>query len=288
VPHVVFVLHNRVPRDDPGVAEAAAAVRAAGKEVEVVQRPEPVEGARRFDGGWVLDPALVKGAELVVTFGGDGTFLHAARSAVVAGVPLLGVNLGRLGFLTWVDRRSAAAALQTWVAGATELETRATIAVEIGLVSEVAVNEVVVLKHPDANVIQLEASVDGESAGTFHADGAIVTGPTGSTAYSASAGGPLLDPRVDAMVLVALQAHNLTTRPLVVPGSGRIDVSVDEPTRAIIDGALEIGLEAHQPVTCRLEGPPLQLVKVPGSAGFYQQLRDKMGWGRPLVREGRG
>jgi NAD+ kinase len=275
--HVLFVLHNRVDPDEQSVVAAAEAVRRAGKEVEVFRRPEPTEGTSRFDGGWVLDAEQVAGAELVVTFGGDGTFLHAARTAVPRGVPMLGVNLGRLGFLTWVDQRSAAAALEAWAAGKTAIEARATIDVDVDGRHEIAINEVVVL----------EAHVDGEPAGVFHADGAIVAGPTGSTAYSASAGGPLLDPRLDALLLVALQAHNLNTRPLVVSGSSLIEIRVDEPTRAIIDGALEIPLPAHQRVGCRLTGPPLKLVRVPGSAGFYQQLREKMGWGRPLVREGR-
>jgi NAD kinase len=89
------------------------------------------------------------------------------------------------------------------------------------------------------------------------------------------------------MVFVPLNAHNLATRALAVPGSSRLELHVDERTHLVLDGAVRTTLAAQQLVTCRLDGPPMQLVKVEGAAGFYQQLREKMTWGRPLVREGR-
>jgi NAD+ kinase len=136
-------------------------------------------------------------------------------------------------------------------------------------------------------VIQIEIGVDGHLAGTFHADGAIVASPTGSTAYSASAGGPLLDPGLAAMVVTAVNPHTLAARPLVVPGASRLTVSVDEPTRLILDGAVNLGIPAHGLVTTSLDGPPIRLVRAAGAPTFYQQLRAKLGWGEPLVREGR-
>jgi NAD+ kinase len=153
--------------------------------------------------------------------------------------------------------------------------------------SYLAINEAALLKDPAANVIQLEVSVDGVEAGMFHADGCVVATPTGSTAYAASAGGPILDPRAEAMVLVPLNPHTLATRALVVPPGQKIELRVDEETRLLLDGAVIIAVSTNAVLTCGLDGPLLKVVRTPGTEDFYSQLREKMGWGEPLVREGR-
>jgi NAD+ kinase len=150
-----------------------------------------------------------------------------------------------------------------------------------------AINEAALLKDPAVNVIQISAAVDGQPAGRFHADGAIVATPTGSTAYAASAGGALLDPRTAAAIFVVINPHTLAARSLVVPADSRLSVSVDEPARLILDGEVNVGVGAGEPVTCSLDGPPLRLIRGPGAPGFYHQLRGKLGWGEPLVRDGR-
>jgi NAD+ kinase len=150
-----------------------------------------------------------------------------------------------------------------------------------------AINEAALLKDPAANVIQLEVSVDGVEAGMFHADGCVVATPTGSTAYAASAGGPIVDPRADVMVLVPLNPHTLATRALVLPARKTIELRVDEETRLLLDGAVNLPVSTNATLTCGLDGPLLQVVRAPGTEDFYSQLREKMGWGEPLVREGR-
>jgi NAD+ kinase len=285
VADVLFVLHHRVDAEEPLVREAARAVTEAGAVVAISRRADPPQG-EHAGGDQFVDAEEVAGARLVVSFGGDGTFLRSARATLATGVPILGVNLGRLGFLTWVDLDAAPAALRAWAAGTTDIEVRRTMRVSVDGGDELAVNEANVVKEPNINVIQLEVLVDGEMAGRFHADGGLVSTATGSTAYSASAGGPLLDPRTEAMVYAPVNPHTLASRALVVPGASRLSLRVDEATRVLLDGAISLAVPAHHEVVCTLDGPPLHLVRVPGAASFYDQLRDKLGWGRPLVREG--
>jgi NAD+ kinase len=284
---VLFVLHARVSPADPGVERASRRLAEHGLEVEVLQRQVPIDKPGRFDGGWELDHQHVEGKRLIVTFGGDGTFLHAARTAVLHQIPVLGVNLGRLGFLAWVTLETAEAACTAWAEGQTALEPRQTMSVDYAGQHYLAINEAALLKDPAANVIQLDISVDGVEAGRFHADGCVVATPTGSTAYAASAGGPILDPRASALVLVPLNPHTLATRALVLPANAAVELRVDEETRLLLDGAVNLDVASNATLTGTLDGPVLQVVRAPGTPDFYTQLREKMRWGEPLVSEGR-
>ncbi len=284
---VLFVLHARVSPNDPAVERAARRLAEHGHEVEVFHRQTPVARPGRFDGGWELDPGHAVGKHLIVTFGGDGTFLHAARTAVLHEIPVMGVNLGRLGFLAWITLETAEAACTAWAEGETELETRQTMRVDYGGEQYLAINEAALLKDPAANVIQLEIRVDGAEAGMFHSDGCVVATPTGSTAYAASAGGPILDPRANAMVLVPLNPHTLATRALVLPAHSAVELRVDEETRLLLDGAVNLAVASNSTLIGTLDGPQLHVVRAPGTADFYAQLREKMRWGEPLVSEGR-
>ena len=284
---ILFVMHSRVSDDEPAVLETRRVAERQGMRVDVFRRLGPEDRPGRFDGGWELDPALCEGVKLVVTFGGDGTFLHAARTTVPLGVPVLGINLGRLGFLAWTTLEEAPKALQDWIGGDFSIETRATLQVELGGHTHLAINEAALLKDPAANVIQLEVSANGVEVGMFHADGVVVATPTGSTAYAASAGGPILDPSVNAVVMVPLNPHTLASRALVLPAGAPIVLQVDEATRLLLDGALNFDVPSHSTMTCSLDGPELRVVRTAGTSDFYQQLREKMRWGEPLVREGR-
>lgn len=284
---VLFVLHSRVPQAEPAVALSRSYLEQKGFPVRVFQRLGPDDRPGRFDGGWELPESEVEDVCLVVTFGGDGTFLHAARTALRPQLPVLGVNLGRLGFLAWVTLDEAPDALRDWAEGRTTIETRATLNVELNGERSIAINEAALLKDPDASVIQLEVRSAGAYVGMFHADGVVVATPTGSTAYAASAGGPILDPSVTAMVLVPLNPHTLASRALVLPGDAPLLLQVDEATRLLLDGAESIDVPSHSTLTCSLDGPLLRVVRSPGTSDFYQQLREKMRWGEPLVREGR-
>lgn len=284
---VLFVMHSRVPESEPAVLETRRYLEAHGHPVRVFQRHGPDDRPGPFDGGWELPDPEVEGMCLLVTFGGDGTFLHAARTALRHELPLLGVNLGRLGFLAWITLAEAPRALRDWTEGRTTIETRATLNVEVNGSRNIAINEAALLKDPAANVIQLEVSLAGSDVGMFHADGVVVATPTGSTAYAASAGGPILDPTVRAMVLVPLNPHTLASRALVLPGDAPVLLQVDEATRLLLDGSTNIEIPSHSTIRCSLDGPPLHMVRCPGTSDFYAQLREKMRWGEPLVREGR-
>ena len=284
---ILFVMHSRVMDDEPAVVATRRVAEANGRGVRVLRRHGPDDRSDRLDGGWELGAEYVEGIALVVTFGGDGTFLHASRTAVLHGVPLLGINRGRLGFLAWTTIDDAPAALQAWIDGRSTVETRATLQVELAGEKYLAINEAALLKDPAANVIQLEVSASGVAVGLFHCDGVVIATPTGSTAYAASAGGPIVDPAVSAMVMVPLNPHTLASRALVLPAAGPLVLQVDEATRLLLDGALNLDVPSHSTMTCTLDGPPLHVVRTPGTSDFYEQLRDKMRWGEPLVREGR-
>jgi NAD+ kinase len=231
-------------------------------------------------------PPNVVDVDLAVTFGGDGTFLHAAREAVSLNVPMLGVNLGRLGFLALVGVDDAIEVLRDWVDGRTREELRPVMDVTAGAVRGLAINELVQHKEEPANVIQIEASAGGRRLGVFHADGMVVATSTGSTAYALSAGGPLLDPALDGLLLLPINAHTLASRAIVLPATLEVILRVNEGTRLTLDGALTIPLKANQKVSCRIGPRRLRLVCPARAIDFYAQLREKMGWGRPLVREG--
>jgi NAD+ kinase len=189
---VLFVLHPRVDRQAPALQEAIQQLESRGKSVEVLQRSVEAPPKGVSDGAHGLADEYVSGAQLVVTFGGDGTFLYAARTAILHEVPILGINLGRLGFLAWIDLAQSAAAVGAWADGETEIETRATIVVEREGGQHIAINEAALLKDPAANVIQIEVALDGNLAGRRAGGGAAepaYAGDTGAGAAISSPGG---------------------------------------------------------------------------------------------------
>src|SRR5258708_38550882 len=184
---VLFVLHARVNPDDAAVERARRGLSEHGHDVEIFHRLAPAGHPGRFDGEWVpLEASLVEGKKLVVTFGGDGTFIHAARTALVTGVPVMGVNPGRLGFLAWVTLETAEAACTAWAEDRTEIAERATMVGRYDDGEYLAINEAALLKDPAANVIQLEVSVEGLEAGRVHPDAAAAAPPPGAQPYPAT------------------------------------------------------------------------------------------------------
>ena len=171
--------------------------------------------------------ALPRGTDLVIVAGGDGTLLSVARAAAPRGVPILGVNLGSLGFLTELQPDELYEGLSKVLSGAYEIEERQALRVRHRrgrrVRSEHAVlNDAVITKRALARMIVLDVQVDGDEVATYTSDGLILATPTGSTAYNLSAGGPILDPRMKAVVIAPICPHTMTYRPLVVPGSARL------------------------------------------------------------------
>lgn len=205
-------------------------------------RPEMQDFADRLiaeiddaGGGVIEDPEVAP--DLVLAVGGDGTMLAAAQRAVAWDVPVLGFNLGTLGFLTEAEPEDLSEVVARLMEGDFEIENRLTVSASIGGVGAIGVNDVVVEKVDSTRLVSLTVSVDGTEFATYRADGLIVATPTGSTAYSFSAGGPVVDPKVDALVLTPVASHSLFDRPLVLPDDAHIEVTVfrDRLVRVNVD-----------------------------------------------------
>ena len=223
------------------------------------------------------------GTRLIVSFGGDGTMLWTAQQAAPAGIPVLGVNAGRLGFLTQVQLGEEGAALQRWAEGKFTLQRRSLLEVRIGDRIFHALNDAMVDKGAEINFIRLEVSIDGLAVGRFDADGAIVSTATGSTAYGLSLGGPILHPEVEALVFMPLNPHSLFNRPVVIPERSRIAIRIpNAPSVLICDGQLSVGLPPGADVEIA-SGPTVQLVQFDRERNFFHLLRQKLRWGLPLI-----
>ena len=238
--------------------------------------------------------------DLVVALGGDGTFLRASRLAVGTEIPVLGVNIGRLGFLTAIPDSYLEGGLHQVVSGEAVLEYRFRLRASIHRDGEspdgsfFALNDVVVHTSGAARVTPLTLSVgtgegeDMEEVGSFAADGVIVSTPTGSTAYSMSAGGPIITPDVEAVVVTPICPHSLAVRPLVLPASQTISIGAledDSEHQLTVDGQVVRELSAgERVVVAREEERPLPLVRLPGQT-FFKTMRRKLNWAaRPPER----
>ncbi len=223
--------------------------------------------------------------DLVVVLGGDGTLLSMARAVGDLGVPLLGVNLGGLGFLTATTLDEMLPALDAVLAGRMTVDERMMLAVRVvrngqRLCEYVALNDVVITKSAVSRIIDLAVSIEGQHAIAYRADGLIVATPTGSTAYSLSAGGPILFPATDALVLTPICAHTLTNRPIVLPGDLRVEVTLeaDQEVMATVDGQIGINLKVHDTVEAVRAAARIRLVRFPQKE-FFSVLRTKLKWG---------
>lgn len=223
-------------------------------------------------------------ADLAVVIGGDGTMLHTARRLIEHGVPLVGVNLGRLGFLTDIARTAATERLGEILDGAHAEEERFMLDVEVLRSGErvfhtLALNDVVVNKGDLGRMIEFELSIDGEFVYTQRSDGMIVSTPTGSTAYALSANGPILHPSVGGIALVPLCPHALTARPITLPDTCRIDILLLPPhdARVHFDGQTRFDLRAGDCVRLTRSSRSLRLLH-PKGYSYFAMLRQKLHW----------
>ncbi|NIM51135.1 MAG: NAD(+) kinase [Gemmatimonadales bacterium] len=226
--------------------------------------------------------------DLLVTLGGDGTLLRGARSLGNQEVPILGINLGRVGFLTTATPDFLEEAVTAFVEGKYHLESRRMLESQIidaegnKTPGKPAVNDVVVHKAGVVRVVRVRVFVGGEEAGLYTADGIIVATPAGSTAYSLSSGGPVLTPEVDAMVVTPICAHTLAVRPVVVPASSQVTLQI-EPSGAdevlvSYDGQVGGKLQPEDCVVIRQSPAAVHLVRLERE-GFFTRLREKLEWG---------
>ena len=225
-------------------------------------------------------------AEVLMVLGGDGTLLSVARLKGIEAIPILGINLGGLGFLTETLRDEMFEVLEKVVAGDFETDKRlmlkATIYQEGKVVEQSTVlNDVVINKGALARIIDLETHIDGGYLTTFKSDGLILSTPTGSTAYSLAAGGPIVYPSLDSIIMNPICPHTLTNRPLVLPGSVKVRVvlkSANQDVHITLDGQAEMPLGVGDAVEVERAGAYIHLVKSPHKT-YFELLRTKLRWG---------
>ncbi len=238
-----------------------------------------------------LDPDAI---DLLVTFGGDGTLLRGARILRGRNVPILGVNFGRVGFLTSVARDGARQALLAFAAGDFRLSPRSALTAvirgpdEVARAEHFALNDVVLHKGGVARVVRFQVLIDGEPMGPVSGDGLVIASPTGSTAYSLSAGGPVVVPTLDAIVVTPICAHSLGVRPLLVRADAEVHVlPVDaRPNELLVsfDGQQTAQFGPDDTLEVRQAADGVVLVRF-GEPGFFRTLRDKLQWGDLSDRE---
>jgi NAD+ kinase len=234
-------------------------------------------GLRRDEMGGKIDWLIV--------LGGDGTLLSAARAMGADQVPILAVNLGGLGFLTSVTLEELYSVLEKVLDGKANLSERMMLQAEIlheGKTTDkqIALNDAVANKAALARMLDFDVHVDGHHVGRYRADGLIVATPTGSTAYSLAAGGPIIHPDLDAFVITPICPHMLTNRPLVVPDTARVELDFavsHEPVYLTMDGQIGFQLDAKDRVVITKSSHKVQVVK-PTTMTYYEILRSKLRW----------
>jgi NAD+ kinase len=222
----------------------------------------------------------------VVVFGGDGTMLSVARMVCEKEIPILGVNLGGLGFITEVQRTEIFDAMEEILSGKSGFEDRLMLTACVHRHGEkiaeyTALNDVVINKGALARIIELETFIDRMYVTSFRADGLIVSTPTGSTAYSLSAGGPILDPTMDCIILTPICPHTLTNRPIVLPADVLIEITLKTPAEDVfltLDG--QVGFSLRQNDIVVVEKSPFKTrLLIPHERNSFQVLRKKLRWG---------
>lgn len=230
--------------------------------------------------------ALGEKVDILIVLGGDGTLLSAARALGGQRVPILAVNLGGLGFLTSVTLDELYPLLEQVLAGSHRTSERMMLDAEIlreGKSSgrQCALNDAVGNKGAIARMLDFDVLVNGDAVGRYRADGIIVATPTGSTAYSLAAGGPIMDPDLDAFIITPICPHMLTNRPLVIPGTATVELdfaAADDPVYITLDGQIGFELKANDRVSITKSANRVALVRPP-SKTYFEVLRSKLRWG---------
>lgn len=260
--------------------------------LDTLRRLAPVLGV-----ALVLEPDLVplapelptlddlSSVDALLSLGGDGTLLRGARLLDGRNVPILGINLGRLGFLTACSRDDAERALSRFVAGDYVSDRRMALEAVVSNGGEppttsYALNDVVLRQGGKARVMRLHVEVNGEEIAQYAADGVVMSTPTGSTAYALSAGGPVVDPALESILLAPISAHSLSIRPLVLPPTAEVVVRVeddDSDQLVTIDGQIQTRFGSQHRLTVRRAARVVLLVRFPEMT-FFERMRRKLGW----------
>jgi NAD+ kinase len=236
------------------------------------------------------DPSAL---DAMLSLGGDGTFLRGARLLDGHGAPILGVNLGRLGFLTTCQADDLEPALRSLASGDYTAEPRMALRAEVigadgaARGAWTALNDVVLHKAGFARMLQITVEADSDTVATYAADGIVVSTPTGSTAYSLSAGGPVVVPTVESILLTAIAAHTLAIRPLVLPPTARLSVRVAQAEQDVlvtVDGQVGTSFAPGESLVVTRAARPVVVARL-RDATFFARLRHKLGWGGIAERD---
>jgi NAD+ kinase len=234
--------------------------------------------------GWDVsesDRAMVSAADLVVVLGGDGTLIHASRLVGGRNVPILGVNLGSLGFMTEYPKSEVFSALEEVLAGRYKADQRMKLSCRLWRAGKVMIEDEVLNDGALARIAAHETSLDGEYLTTYYSDGIVVSTPTGSTAYSLSAGGPIVHPSFDGMIITPICSHALTQRPIVVPADRVISIELKSEVADVyltLDGQAGHALRTADRVEIHRSPSRVHLIRNPG-LGYFGVLRQKLHWG---------
>ncbi|MBF0454686.1 MAG: NAD(+)/NADH kinase [Magnetococcales bacterium] len=233
---------------------------------------------------------LPHGQDLVVVIGGDGTFIAAFRATETAKTPLLGINLGRLGFLTEVPQEEMLQTMTDVLAGRFQLEERMLLSVSVQrqgeeILKHRVLNDAVIHKGALARMLEFQVSIDNRFVFNSRADGLIISSPTGSTAYALSAGGPIIHPTLNTILIVPICPHTLNNRPIAVPGEGLISVILDKDSsqdqRLTLDGQTGFPLLNGDRILIRQSEHRLRVLHAP-ERNYYSVLRQKLRWGEQV------
>ena len=242
-----------------------------------------IPGRRIEDSGKPLSDTI----DLGIVIGGDGTMLHAARSLAPVGLPLIGINLGRLGYLTDIPAGQMTQLIDELLAGQFTIEERIMLQVEVFADDQltehgVALNDVALVKGETGRMIEFETYVNGESVGRTRGDGMILSTPTGSTAYALSVGGPFLHPLLPAILFAPVCPHSLGQRPLVLDDSSHIKIDIVDLAGAnanvFVDGIHRIAVAETDFLTVRRADIATRMIRI-NSHNHYTALRSNLGWG---------
>lgn len=268
-----------------------------GAEKSVVERTFKALAAHNVE-AWEADrdgplnaiTGRLKDTTLIITLGGDGTFLAGGRLAAPRGIPVLGVNLGRLGFLVEIDADGLEDGIARFFKDDYRIEERNVLQSTLtrggkSIARAIGINEAVIYRSEDARLLRAEIDVEGQAVGVIDADGVMVATATGSTAYALASGGPILEPTLRDLVLVPINPFALTVRPIVFPPGQDISLAVVRgPADLRIDGGRRSrGIQAGDRLRCGSYPRRLKVVRFSPPESFYRRLAERLGWGRPLV-----
>jgi NAD+ kinase len=274
----------------PGLPDVLATLRRLAPVLDLTLAYEDTIRAVAGDGARAIDP---DGQDAMLTLGGDGTLLRAARIVDTNAVPILGINLGRLGFLTCAPAAGLETALRRFAAGDYIVEPRMTLDARVIGIDGMerarwrALNDVVLHKGGFARVVTVAVQANGESVAHYSADGVVLATPTGSTAYNLSAGGPVVYPTLETIILTPVSAHTLALRALVLPPTAVITLRVEDGPEELlvtVDGQVGTTFSKGETLSARRSAYPVPIVRFP-EGSFFATMRQKLQWGGLLDRD---